>query len=225
MPLCLYLHPLVYSNHVCGTRPPGNLTCNYLSTGIHHAFICRQCQSMLKACQQTPSASMEANLFAELHFVTSHLPCIMPAFVQHPAPALRLPLSLMGILRKFPCLTILHNGLSHFIIICSITDKVICRVVLLFYPLCAFRSYGDYMESWNAFCRDFTFVCPTGILVYNDALPQFEEIQTTVLSVCLTCYSHFSRNHDYSQAYLLIHTSPILHGPCNLTSKVVLDQT
>ncbi|KAI0433043.1 2-cysteine peroxiredoxin [Xylaria sp. FL1042] len=45
-------------------------------------------------------------------------------------------------------------------------------VVLLFYPL------------------DFTFVCPTEIIQYNDALPRFKEINTTVLGVSTD--SHFS---------------------------------
>jgi peroxiredoxin (alkyl hydroperoxide reductase subunit C) len=29
--------------------------------------------------------------------------------------------------------------------------------------------------------RDFTFVCPTEILAFNDALPQFEELGASVL--------------------------------------------
>ncbi|KAI0157155.1 thioredoxin-like protein [Hypoxylon sp. FL1284] len=45
-------------------------------------------------------------------------------------------------------------------------------VVLLFYPL------------------DFTFVCPTEIIQYNDALPRFEAINTAVLGVSTD--SHFS---------------------------------
>ncbi|RYP71929.1 hypothetical protein DL771_004532 [Monosporascus sp. 5C6A] len=46
------------------------------------------------------------------------------------------------------------------------------RVVLLFYPL------------------DFTFVCPTEILSFNDALPQFAAINTAVLGISTD--SHFS---------------------------------
>ncbi|KAJ2996302.1 hypothetical protein NUW58_g1016 [Xylaria curta] len=46
------------------------------------------------------------------------------------------------------------------------------RVVLLFYPL------------------DFTFVCPTEIIQYNEALPRFKAINTTVLGVSTD--SHFS---------------------------------
>ncbi|KAI0776973.1 thioredoxin-like protein [Trametes elegans] len=45
-------------------------------------------------------------------------------------------------------------------------------VVLFFYPL------------------DFTFVCPTEILAFNDALPAFQAINTTVLGVSTD--SHFS---------------------------------
>lgn len=46
------------------------------------------------------------------------------------------------------------------------------RVVLLFYPM------------------DFTFVCPTEILAFNDALPKFEKLNTTVLGVSTD--SHFT---------------------------------
>jgi alkyl hydroperoxide reductase subunit AhpC len=37
---------------------------------------------------------------------------------------------------------------------------------------------------------DFTFVCPTEILAFNDALPQFKELGATVLGVSTD--SHFS---------------------------------
>jgi alkyl hydroperoxide reductase subunit AhpC len=46
------------------------------------------------------------------------------------------------------------------------------RVILLFYPM------------------DFTFVCPTEILAFNDALPQFAELNTAVLGVSTD--SHFA---------------------------------
>ena len=36
--------------------------------------------------------------------------------------------------------------------------------------------------------RDFTFVCPTEILAFNDALPLFKEIQTAVLGKPLSLY-------------------------------------
>ncbi|KAK2464981.1 hypothetical protein APHAL10511_003057 [Amanita phalloides] len=48
-------------------------------------------------------------------------------------------------------------------------------VVLFFYPL------------------DFTFVCPTEILAFNDALPNFKALNTTVLGVSTDSeYSHFA---------------------------------
>jgi alkyl hydroperoxide reductase subunit AhpC len=41
--------------------------------------------------------------------------------------------------------------------------------------------------------RDFTFVCPTEILAFNDALGQFKELNTEVLAVSTDSqYSHFS---------------------------------
>jgi len=40
---------------------------------------------------------------------------------------------------------------------------------------------------------DFTFVCPTEILAFNDALPQFEELGASVLGVSTDSqYSHFA---------------------------------
>ena len=41
--------------------------------------------------------------------------------------------------------------------------------------------------------RDFTFVCPTEILAFNDALTQFKELNTEVLAVSTDSeYSHFA---------------------------------
>ncbi|KAJ8517891.1 hypothetical protein ONZ45_g4997 [Pleurotus djamor] len=57
----------------------------------------------------------------------------------------------------------------------SLSDFVGRWVVLLFYPM------------------DFTFVCPTEILAFNDALAQFNELQTTVLGVSTDSqFSHFA---------------------------------
>jgi len=61
------------------------------------------------------------------------------------------------------------DGLFHDI---SLADYIGQWVVLFFYPM------------------DFTFVCPTEILAFNDALPQFKEINAVVLS-CSTD-SHFA---------------------------------
>ncbi|KAF8876790.1 peroxiredoxin [Gymnopilus junonius] len=48
-------------------------------------------------------------------------------------------------------------------------------VVLLFYPM------------------DFTFVCPTEILAFNDALPFFKELNTSVLAISTDSkFSHFA---------------------------------
>ena len=41
--------------------------------------------------------------------------------------------------------------------------------------------------------RDFTFVCPTEILAFNDALAQFKELNTEVVAVSTDSeYSHFA---------------------------------
>lgn len=51
-------------------------------------------------------------------------------------------------------------------------------------PLCV----AEYLYATPR-CRDFTFVCPTEILAFNDALAQFQEIETVVLGT-----SHASRS-------------------------------
>ncbi|KXN83260.1 Peroxiredoxin [Leucoagaricus sp. SymC.cos] len=57
----------------------------------------------------------------------------------------------------------------------SLSDFLGQWVVLLFYPM------------------DFTFVCPTEILAFNDALPQFKALNTTVLGVSTDSkFSHFA---------------------------------
>ncbi|KAF8623878.1 hypothetical protein AX17_007279 [Amanita inopinata Kibby_2008] len=57
----------------------------------------------------------------------------------------------------------------------SLSDLLGQWVVLFFYPM------------------DFTFVCPTEILAFNDALSKFKELNTTVLGVSTDSeYSHFA---------------------------------
>ncbi|KAF9650412.1 peroxiredoxin [Thelephora ganbajun] len=57
----------------------------------------------------------------------------------------------------------------------SLTNFLGKWVVLFFYPM------------------DFTFVCPTEILAFNDALVQFKELNTEVLAVSTDSeYSHFA---------------------------------
>ncbi|KAF9449237.1 2-cysteine peroxiredoxin [Macrolepiota fuliginosa MF-IS2] len=57
----------------------------------------------------------------------------------------------------------------------SLTGLLGQWVVLLFYPM------------------DFTFVCPTEILAFNDALTQFKELNTTVLGISTDSkFSHFA---------------------------------
>ncbi|KAN0114198.1 Thioredoxin-like fold [Russula decolorans] len=55
----------------------------------------------------------------------------------------------------------------------SLSDYIGQWVILMFYPL------------------DFTFVCPTEILAFNDALPDFARLKTTVLAISTDSeYSH-----------------------------------
>ncbi|KAI0925351.1 Peroxiredoxin-1, variant 2 [Taiwanofungus camphoratus] len=57
-------------------------------------------------------------------------------------------------------------------------------------------SLSDYLGQWVVlffYPLDFTFVCPTEILAFNDALPQFKELNTTVLSVSTDShYAHLA---------------------------------
>jgi len=60
-------------------------------------------------------------------------------------------------------------------------------------------SLADYLGQWVIlmfYPLDFTFVCPTEILAFNDALPDFARINTTVLAISTDSeYSH----HAWSQ--------------------------
>ncbi|KAF8814546.1 thioredoxin-like protein [Phlegmacium glaucopus] len=57
----------------------------------------------------------------------------------------------------------------------SLTDYLGQWVILLFYPM------------------DFTFVCPTEILAFNDALPRFKELNTAVFGISTDSkFSHFA---------------------------------
>ncbi|KZW03216.1 2-cysteine peroxiredoxin [Exidia glandulosa HHB12029] len=53
-----------------------------------------------------------------------------------------------------------------------------------------------YAGKWLVFFfypMDFTFVCPTEILAFNDALPQFQALNTAVVAVSTDSkYSHFA---------------------------------
>ncbi|KAI0747385.1 thioredoxin-like protein, partial [Fomes fomentarius] len=54
-------------------------------------------------------------------------------------------------------------------------------------------SLQDYLGQWVVlffYPLDFTFVCPTEILAFNDALPQFQAINTVLLGASTD--SHFS---------------------------------
>ncbi|KEZ43947.1 Peroxiredoxin-1 [Scedosporium apiospermum] len=57
-------------------------------------------------------------------------------------------------------------------------------------------SLSDYLGQWVVllfYPMDFTFVCPTEIIQYNDALPRFRDINTTVLAVSTDShYSHLA---------------------------------
>ncbi|RXW23397.1 hypothetical protein EST38_g2432 [Candolleomyces aberdarensis] len=57
-------------------------------------------------------------------------------------------------------------------------------------------SLSQYLGQWVVllfYPMDFTFVCPTEILAFNDALAQFKELNTVVLGVSTDSkYSHFA---------------------------------
>jgi len=61
-------------------------------------------------------------------------------------------------------------------------------------------SLADYLGQWVIlmfYPLDFTFVCPTEILAFNDALPDFARINTTVLAIStdLECSHHAWSQH------------------------------
>jgi len=57
-------------------------------------------------------------------------------------------------------------------------------------------SLSDYLGQWVVlffYPMDFTFVCPTEILAFNDSLDAFKELNTIVLGVSTdSTYSHFA---------------------------------
>ncbi|KAJ7075295.1 2-cysteine peroxiredoxin [Mycena belliarum] len=57
-------------------------------------------------------------------------------------------------------------------------------------------SLSDYLGKWVVlffYPMDFTFVCPTEILAFNDALPTFKALNTVVLGVSTDSkYSHLA---------------------------------
>ncbi|KAF8555542.1 thioredoxin-like protein [Imleria badia] len=57
-------------------------------------------------------------------------------------------------------------------------------------------SLADYLGQWVVlffYPMDFTFVCPTEILAFNDALPRFQQLDAVVLGVSTDSqYSHFA---------------------------------
>ncbi|KAI0067420.1 thioredoxin-like protein [Artomyces pyxidatus] len=57
-------------------------------------------------------------------------------------------------------------------------------------------SLAEYLGQWVIllfYPMDFTFVCPTEILAFNDAIPEFESVNTTVLAVSTDSeYTHFA---------------------------------
>ncbi|KAG6919678.1 hypothetical protein DXG01_002621 [Tephrocybe rancida] len=57
-------------------------------------------------------------------------------------------------------------------------------------------SLSNYLGQWVVllfYPMDFTFVCPTEILAFNDALPTFKALNTTVLGVSTDSqFSHFA---------------------------------
>lgn len=73
--------------------------------------------------------------------------------------------------------------------------------------------------------RDFTFVCPTEILAYNDALPQFEALNTVVLGWFCDCYLSLNLLMHRLQVYRQTQSTLTLRGPCSLVSRADLGQS
>lgn len=73
--------------------------------------------------------------------------------------------------------------------------------------------------------RDFTFVCPTEILAFNDALSEFKSIETAVLGESpFSSASRYVVNNTTLQEYRLTLNTRTLLGQTSLASQVVLAQ-
>jgi peroxiredoxin len=57
------------------------------------------------------------------------------------------------------------------------------RVVLIFYPLSQTPHAQSISPAPHFFSSGFTFVCPTELLAFNDALPELARLNTTVLGM------------------------------------------
>lgn len=67
---------------------------------------------------------------------------------------------------------------SSFLCLCQGGSLLLSPVSRGNFPRCPFLVGIE-----GCLLSDFTFVCPTEILAFNDALPQFKELNTTVLSM------------------------------------------
>ncbi|KAG8961073.1 cTPxI [Tulasnella sp. 419] len=89
--------------------------------------------------------------------------------------------------------TVVQDGLFKEI---SLSDYVGKWVVLFFYPM------------------DFTFVCPTEILAFNNALPEFEALNTKVIGTRFC--SDYIQNFTKMTSFLACSTDSEV---CNSDSK------
>lgn len=118
----------------------------------------------------------------------------MPAFVQRPAPAFTAT-AVVGTVFHEISLSDFHGKWYAVAPLIrqpiSNTTHVQGRFVLL-----SDVRFGEVVANklyLLAYFRDFTFVCPTEILAFNDALGQFKELNTEVLAVSTDSqYSHFA---------------------------------
>ena len=94
----------------------------------------------------------------------------MPALIQRPAPVFKASAVVEGLFQEISLSDYLGKWFVLWHSLCLVASRrlethcvLFCRVVLFFYPM------------------DFTFVCPTEILAFNDALPQFKALNTQVI--------------------------------------------
>ena len=73
----------------------------------------------------------------------------------------------------------------------KLSDSIAAKkwTVLLFYPKVCFESpneryyYRLFFDVFFLCCQDFTYVCPTELIAFNDAALEFEAINTQLVGI------------------------------------------
>lgn len=120
----------------------------------------------------------------------------MSAFVQRPAPAFTTTAVVGSVFQEISLSDLLGKWYAFMPPVrLSASDDVRARTGS-FCSSIQCKLWPGFVVEWSRSIlhfRDFTFVCPTEILAFNDALTQFKELNTEVLAVSTDSeYSHFA---------------------------------